>query len=57
MDLLVSLTIIMAPFQIISLILHPRLFDTLYLLVGFVIALYLIEFRPKAWISRILGIR
>ena len=56
-DLLVSLTIIMAPFQIISLILHPRLFDTLYLLVGFVIALYLIEFRPKAWISRILGIR
>ena len=56
-DLLVSLTIVMAPFQIVSLILHPRLFDTLYLLVGFVIALYLIEFKPKAWISRVLGIR
>ncbi len=56
-DLLVGLTIIMAPFQIVSLILHPRIFDTLYLLVGFVIALYLIEFRPKAWISRVLGIK
>ncbi len=54
-DLLVGLTIIMAPFQIVSLILHPRVFDTLYLLVGFVIALYLVEFRPKAWISRVLG--
>lgn len=56
-DLLVGLTIIMAPFQIVSLILHPRIFDTLYLLVGFVIALYLVEFRPKAWISRVLGIK
>ncbi len=56
-DLLVGLTLIMAPFQIVSLVLHPRVFDTLYLLVGFVIALYLIEFRPKAWISRVLGIR
>ncbi len=56
-DLLVGLTIIMAPFQIVSLVLHPRVFDTLYLLVGFVIALYLVEFRPKAWISRVLGIR
>ncbi len=56
-DLLVGLTLIMAPFQIVSLVLHPRLFDTLYLLVGFVIALYLIEFRPKAWISRVLGIK
>lgn len=56
-DLLVGLTMIMAPFQIVSLILHPRVFDTLYLLVGFVIALYLIEFRPKAWISRIFGIK
>ena len=55
-DLLVCLTIVLAPFQIVSLILHPRLFDTLYLLVGFVIALYLMEFRPKAWISRVLRI-
>jgi uncharacterized membrane protein len=54
-DLLVGLTLIMAPFQIISLILHPRIFDLLYLAAGLAIALYLVEFRPKAWISRVLG--
>ncbi len=54
-DLLVALTILMAPFQIIALILHPRVFDFAYLVVGLVIALYLVEFRPKAWISRVLG--
>mgnify|MGYP002262087744 CR=1 FL=1 len=53
--LIVGLTLIMAPFQIVSLILHPHVFDALYLLVGLVIALYLVEFRPKAWISRVLG--
>ena len=55
-DLLVGLTILMAPFQIINLVLHPRVFDLLYLVVALVIALYLVEFRPKAWISRVLGI-
>jgi uncharacterized membrane protein len=55
-DLLVGLTILMAPFQIISLILHPRIFDFLYLAVGLVIAFYLVEFKPKAWISRVLGV-
>jgi len=54
-DLLVGLTILMAPFQIIGLILDPRWFDFLYLAVGLVIAFYLVEFRPKAWISRVLG--
>ena len=55
-DLLVGLTILMAPFQIISLILHPRIFDFVFLAVGLVIALYLVEFKPKAWISRVLGV-
>jgi uncharacterized membrane protein len=53
-DVLVLLTILMAPFQIINLILHPNLFDLLYLAVGLLIALYLVEFKPRAWISRIL---
>lgn len=53
-DLLVSLTVVMAPFQIVSLILHPHIFDLLYFLVGLLIALYLIEFKPKAWISRLI---
>jgi uncharacterized membrane protein len=53
-DLLVSLTILLAPFQIVNLIIHPNLFDFIYFIVGILIALYLIEFRPKAWISRII---
>jgi uncharacterized membrane protein len=53
-DLLVGLTILMAPFQIVNLIIHPNLFDLIYFIVGILIALYLIEFRPKAWISRII---
>ncbi len=53
-DLLVVLTILMAPFQIVGLILHPQLLDFIYLVVGLLIALYLIEFKPKAWISRLL---
>jgi uncharacterized membrane protein (DUF2068 family) len=53
-DLLVSLTVIMAPFQIVSLILHPHIFDVIYFVVGLLIALYLIQFKPKAWISRLI---
>ncbi len=52
-DLLVALTMIMAPFQIINLARHPNFLDFLYLIVGLLIALYLVEFRPRAWISRI----
>ena len=53
-DLLVGLTILMAPFQIVNLIIHPNLFDLIYFIVGILIALYLVEFKPKAWISRII---
>ena len=55
-DLLVGLTILMAPFQIISLVLHPNLFDLIYLVLGLCIALYLVEFRPRAWISRMINL-
>jgi uncharacterized membrane protein len=53
-DLLVGLTILMFPFQLTNLFVHHSLFDFLYLSTGLLIALYLIEFKPKAWISRIL---
>lgn len=53
-DLLVGLTILMAPFQIVSLVLNPNLFDLIYLILGLCIALYLVEFRPRAWISRMI---
>jgi uncharacterized membrane protein len=55
-DLLVSLTILMAPFQIFNMIIHPNIFDFIYFIFGLLIALYLIEFRPKAWVSRVLKV-
>ena len=52
-DLLVGLTVIMLPFQLYNLAVNRSFLDFIYLLVGIVIALYLIRFRPKAWISRV----
>ncbi len=52
-DLLVCMTAVMAPFQLISILTHPALFDVLYLLAGVLIALYLIRFQPRAWVSRV----
>ena len=54
-DLLVGLTLLMFPFQLFNVLLHPAFLDFLYIFIGFFIALYLIEFKPKAWISRILN--
>ena len=53
-DLLVGLTVLMAPFQVVNLVLHPNLLDLIFFVVGLAIALYLVEFKPRAWISRIL---
>jgi len=53
-DLLVGLTVVMFPFQLINFLIHRSLFDLLYITVGIVIALYLIRFKPKAWVSRVL---
>jgi uncharacterized membrane protein len=52
-DLLVGLTIIMLPFQIIRLVVHPSLIETSYVVIGFFIAMYLINFRPHQWVKRI----
>jgi len=52
-DLLVSLTFIMLPFQVIELITHPSLIDFLYISLGLIIALYLINFRPKLWAEKV----
>lgn len=51
-DLLIGLTIIMLPFQIVQLILHPSFADFLYILVGLLIAMYLVNFRPRKWVGR-----
>ncbi len=52
-DLLVGLTVIMLPFQLVNLAIHRSFFDFLYLLIGIGIALYLTRFKPQAWVSRV----
>lgn len=52
-DLLVGLTVIMLPFQIIHIFSQPTFFNFLFLLTGIGIALYLVRFQPKAWVSRV----
>lgn len=51
-DLLVGLTFLMLPFQLVQIVLHPSLPDFLYMLTGLLIALYLVSFRPREWATR-----
>ncbi len=53
-DLLVIMTIVLLHFQVVNLFIHPSVFDSIYIATGLLIAFYLIEFKPKAWISRML---
>ncbi len=52
-DLLVGLTFIMLPFQLVQLVMHPSVPDLLYIVTGLLIALYLVNFRPHEWAKRI----
>ena len=52
-DVLVALTIILFPFQFIRLLLHPSIPDFIYLAVGVFVGLYLINFRPRQWATRV----
>lgn len=53
-DVLVGLTILLFPFQLVNVLIHPNIFDCIYIALGIFIALYLIEFKPRAWISKLL---
>ena len=52
-DLLVGLTFVMLPFQLVQLIMHPSVADLLYIVTGLLIALYLINFHPREWAAHI----
>ncbi len=52
-DLLVGLTFIMFPFQLIQFVLHPSLPDFIYIVTGLFIAMYLVNFRPHEWATKI----
>ncbi len=54
-DLLIVLTVLLFPFQFITILFHPSFFNIFYLLTGLLIALYLVNFRPKEWAVRMVG--
>lgn len=48
-DLLILLTIILFPFQVIQFVMKPSFLELGYIVVGILIALYLVNFKPKEW--------
>ena len=52
-DLLVGLTVIMLPFQLVQLARHPSFADFLYIFIGLFIAMYLVNFRPHEWVAHV----
>ncbi len=53
LDLLVGLTVSLLPFQTYNLIVHPSLLKTIFFLINILIALYLVEFKPKHYFKRL----
>lgn len=52
LDLLVGLTIILLPFDLIVLFPHPSLLKFFYFFINVLIALYLVEFKPKDYFTK-----
>ncbi len=46
LDLLIGLTFVLLPFDLIDLVKHPTLFNFLFFLINIFIALYLVNFKP-----------
>lgn len=53
LDLLVGLTIILLPFELYQLFPKPTLLKLSYFLINILIALYLVEFKPKDYFTRL----
>ncbi len=51
LDLLVVLTFLLLPFQSYSLIIHPSSYKIIYFSINALIALYLVEFKPKNYFT------
>lgn len=52
LDLLVGLTIILLPFELYQLFPKPSLLKLSYFLINILIALYLVEFKPKDYFAK-----
>jgi uncharacterized membrane protein len=53
-DLLLGLTIVLLPFQFYNLIFHHSLIDLFYIFIGIYIALYLTNYHPWDYTSRLI---
>ncbi len=51
-DLLVGVTLLMFPFQLVQFLLHPTFMDFAYIFIGLSIAMYLINFKPHVWAKK-----
>ncbi len=49
LDILVVVTIILLPFEVLNLIRHPSLLNSAYFIINLFIALYLVNFNPKGY--------
>jgi uncharacterized membrane protein len=52
-DLLVGLTVMMLPFQVLRLFVHFSITEFIYFAVGLALAAYLVNFKPRAWFVHI----
>lgn len=53
LDILIIVTILLLPFEIANLFLHPSLLNTAYFLINLLIALYLVNFNPKGYFTNL----
>ena len=53
LDVLISVTIALLPFEIYAIIAHPSLTKTSYFIINLFIALYLVNFKPKHYFTNL----
>jgi uncharacterized membrane protein (DUF2068 family) len=51
LDLLVGLTFLVLPFELIGVLHHPSLPKLIFVVINFLIALYLVQFQPQAYFN------
>lgn len=53
LDILMVVTIILLPFELFSIALHPSLTKTAFFVINMLIALYLVNFNPKGYFTNL----
>ena len=53
LDILIVVTIILLPFEVVNLFRHLSLLNTAYFVINMLIALYLVNFNPKGYFTHL----